>query len=44
MWSTTLYWSEELGKFLFVWISLAGISLGEEEAYQDHDAHRETPV
>jgi len=27
----SLYWSEELGKFLFVWISWLGISLGERE-------------
>lgn len=27
----SLYWSEELGKFLFVWISWLGISLGERK-------------
>lgn len=27
----SLYWSEELGKFLFVWISWLGISLGQRE-------------
>ncbi len=27
----SLYWSEELGKFIFVWISWLGISLGERE-------------
>lgn len=25
----SLYWSEELGKFLFIWISWLGISIGE---------------
>lgn len=29
--NNSLYWSEELGKFLFVWISWLGISLGERE-------------
>lgn len=27
----SLYWSEELGKFLFVWISWLGISIGQRE-------------
>lgn len=27
--NNSLYWSEELGKFIFVWISWLGISLGE---------------
>ena len=27
----SLSWSEELGKFLFVWISWMGISLGQRE-------------
>jgi len=26
----SLYWSEELGKFLFIWISWLGISIGEK--------------
>ena len=29
--NNSLYWSEELGKFFFVWISWLGISLGERE-------------
>lgn len=29
--NNSLYWSEELGKFLFVWISWLGISVGEKE-------------
>ncbi len=29
--NNSLYWSEELGKFIFVWISWLGISLGERE-------------
>ncbi|MBP3816068.1 MAG: TRAP transporter small permease [Firmicutes bacterium] len=28
--NNSLYWSEELGKFLFVWISWLGISIGEK--------------
>ena len=27
----SLYWSEELGKFLFVWISWLGISIGQRK-------------
>ncbi len=29
--NNSLYWSEELGKFLFVWISWLGISIGQRE-------------
>lgn len=32
--NNSLYWSEELGKFIFVWISWLGISLGER--YGEH--------
>lgn len=28
--NNSLYWSEELGKFLFIWISWLGISIGEK--------------
>ena len=41
LFNSSLSWSEELGKFLFVWISWMGISLGQREGehIKNHYAH-----